>query len=696
MTSLHSNPPPIQKQQQQQQQKKKKNKHDSSSVTLTPGRGGNDKTSHSIDAQSGGTHRIEDEEEEEEAGDDFDNDEHQEQLEQKSIESDDLNDDVSFKDGDDHRHHHPVESGKKGGVSLMLAHKETRAVHAGLCLVFVVLMLAASTLAILTYWFTANEERQAFETAFTNIATQLANAANRNVKQSMNIIQSVSTAATSYASQTDSKWPYVTIPDFEVQMHQIRALSGGQMIFFTPIIADETLDAWGMYSTQNQAWIEEGLHVINDGYQVDNQVNHTDPGRIPPFLHTLQGNKVPMSPRGYYAPLWQFSPPPSTANMVNLDLFYIFPWFETLSSEVLMTRHPILSETIDMHVLFSSKTTQDNNEDPIVAPAANEEGYESTQQHQQEQVHSILMYPVFETFAPDAPIRGFLLALVPWEEYFHNVLQVENYQQQQQQHHGSPLKADTDVSAADKEEKEAQQQQQLQNLPPPVVVEVQEVACHNTAMTFVVQGSKACFVGNGLLHDRHYQSLGRTIPFATFTQTPAPESSSEATQLPCLHDFRLTMYPTSALEKHYQTHDLVVFTAMVLAIFAFTVVMFLLYDYLVRRRQNIVMNTACRTTALVASLFPKTVQGRILDQQQQQRQGGKGKDANSIVIKNIKSSSNDNAGSNNKNWITNSRDELEAFLGKRIPASMITKNINHAAIERKFCNTIGEEIFRIL
>ena len=87
---------------------------------------------------------------------------------------------------------------------------------------------------------------------------------------------------------------YVTIPNFEVPTWEIWALLGGQLIFFTLVVTDETIDAWELYSTQNQEWIHEGLHVMEDGHQVyDEQVmNHTDPGKIPPFVHILQGDKV--------------------------------------------------------------------------------------------------------------------------------------------------------------------------------------------------------------------------------------------------------------------------------------------------------------------------------------------------------------------------------------------------------------------
>jgi len=77
---------------------------------------------------------------------------------------------------DEHYHeHHQENKEPKKDDSLTLGHKETHAVHAGKCLVFVVLILTAMTMAILMYWFTKQEEWKTFKTEFQSIAMQLLN-----------------------------------------------------------------------------------------------------------------------------------------------------------------------------------------------------------------------------------------------------------------------------------------------------------------------------------------------------------------------------------------------------------------------------------------------------------------------------------------------------------------------------------------
>jgi len=205
---------------------------------------------------------------------------------------------------------------------------------------------------------------------------------------------------------------YVTIPNFEVPTWEIWALSGGQLIFFTPVVTDETIDAWESYLTQNQEWIHEGLHVMEDGYQVyDEQVmNHTDPGKIPPFVHILQGDKVCKSVlHGVYAPLWPYAPPPTLAHHVNLELLSTLEWFISLTEQVQYGHHPILSEPINFTTALLPPSSQ----------LSQEEGEESAASEKQEEftLQSILLYPIFENVVPDAAIQGYLVAVLPWENY---------------------------------------------------------------------------------------------------------------------------------------------------------------------------------------------------------------------------------------------------------------------------------------
>jgi hypothetical protein len=61
----------------------------------------------------------------------------------------------------------------------------------------------------------------------------------------------------------------------------------------------------------------------------------------------------------------------------------------------------------------------------------------------------------------------------------------------------------------------------------------------------------------------------------------------------------------------YSTSNPIIYTSMAVMIFVFTSMVFLLYDFMVERRQKLVMSTAVRTNAIVSSLFPEAVRDKL-------------------------------------------------------------------------------------
>ena len=76
--------------------------------------------------------------------------------------------------------------------------------------------------------------------------------------------------------------------------------------------------------------------------------------------------------------------------------------------------------------------------------------------------------------------------------------------------------------------------------------------------------------------------------------------------------YSVHIYASDALRDTYETSKPLLYAFVVLLVFVFTAGVFLIYDYSVQRRQSIVLATAQRTTAIVSSLFPKSVQERLL------------------------------------------------------------------------------------
>jgi hypothetical protein len=113
-------------------------------------------------------------------------------------------------------------------------------------------------------------------------------------------------------------------------------------------------------------------------------------------------------------------------------------------------------------------------------------------------------------------------------------------------------------------------------------------------------------VGQGDLHEPQYDSFLVDTAFA-----PVFVDNMIGSYSFCSYD--LWIYPTAKFESRFMTNNPAIYCGVVIAIFMFTAIIFVLYDYLVQRRQNIVMVTATRTNDIVSSLFPSNIRDRMLE-----------------------------------------------------------------------------------
>jgi len=265
---------------------------------------------------------------------------------------------------------------------------------------------------------------------------------------------------------------------------------------------------------------------------------------------------------------------PPLAHHMNLELLSTLEWFVSLTEQVQYGCHPILSEPINFTTALLPPSSQ----------LSQEEGEDSSASEKQEEftLQSGLLYPIFENFVPDAAIQGYLVAVLPWENYFLNVLQVQKQEELQaedgshENNHNTDNNQHGDVGS---------NKFSLGNdLPPPVLIQLQEWACHDMYLNFIMQGPFAHFIGYGSLHDAKYKGLAKSTSFATFTHeslttkslnpnntnatTASASDSSSYSLVPfnlCMHDFILTVYPMAAFEASYHTKKPTLYMAMVLS-----------------------------------------------------------------------------------------------------------------------------------
>jgi class 3 adenylate cyclase len=187
------------------------------------------------------------------------------------------------------------------------------------------------------------------------------------------------------------------------------------------------------------------------------------------------------------------------------------------------------------------------------------------------QPRSYIFEPVFETFEKGSNVVGFIIAILPWKSYFVDLL---------------PEKTNFLVDVTD--------------------------MC-DAEFTYELNGPEANYIGKGDLHKSKYDYLEVTSQFAEFARYDGDVDSNRT-----LCKYELNIYPTETYEESFLTNGPAIFTAVIVMVFVFTAGLFLLYDYMVQRRQLSVVSAAERTAAIVASLFPKSIQKRIMDEAEEQ------------------------------------------------------------------------------
>jgi class 3 adenylate cyclase len=130
----------------------------------------------------------------------------------------------------------------------------------------------------------------------------------------------------------------------------------------------------------------------------------------------------------------------------------------------------------------------------------------------------------------------------------------------------------------------------------------------NQTFTYELRGEEAIYLGPSDLHDSEFDHLKRSVPLG------ALGVSDRYSGLPLSNrgcQFMLRTYPSKTMRDGFDTSYPVTFTASAVVIFLFTSMVFVIYDYLVERRQKKVLSSAIKSNAIVSSLFPKTVRDRL-------------------------------------------------------------------------------------
>eukprot|EP00980_Cylindrotheca_fusiformis_P000559 scaffold143_cov133-Cylindrotheca_fusiformis.AAC.4 len=189
-----------------------------------------------------------------------------------------------------------------------VANREQKAVSRSKFLVFFALLLAVSGAATATFILMEEQERDDFEASFAGYGSELSTVTRQKVDQMFSAMDAYSVFI---ASETNSSWPFVYVPDFSLKSEMITALFGFETpeLAIAPLVRGEEKERWNTFVLETApVWYQESINNEGINAPVEEFMSITIP-----FVHHYEtaDNKrvaVPTTFRGPALPMWQRYP----------------------------------------------------------------------------------------------------------------------------------------------------------------------------------------------------------------------------------------------------------------------------------------------------------------------------------------------------------------------------------------------------
>eukprot|EP00980_Cylindrotheca_fusiformis_P014107 scaffold3710_cov103-Cylindrotheca_fusiformis.AAC.6 len=440
----------------------------------------------------------------------------------------------------------------------------TEAIHVFKAKIFAtfVLLAAVCAVATFTYILVDAQEKSNFESQFTGYASEVVTVSRETTSQLFNALDAFSVSISSQAARElelrNSSWPFYRIPDWSVKAQRLGALTRMEnpSVALDVIVRQDERKAWEDFA--NVEYPIEYQYAIEKegdkgGMTADDFLNKT----------------VPFIYKSYLSPVL---PAPGTGDLLPMFQQYPLEMFPGLS-EMLMNwdaqSYPAVRD------LFRITRA-------IKRPAVG--GFFIHLGRDIKSSGTEIVQPVFDradTTDEDRRVVSIIHIQLHWLDYFKNLF------------HGG----DGDVRLI----------VVLKNFCPS---SPDALAISDHVVTYQIDGSNAIVLGEEDLHNPKYDSLEITETFIDLDvdHLKVPDGL-------CVPASTLHVYPSEALEQKFETHNRTIYTSAVVIIFSFTVLVFLLYDFVVGRLQRKVMDRINKQDMIVANVFPSAIRDRLYQAQ---------------------------------------------------------------------------------
>eukprot|EP00980_Cylindrotheca_fusiformis_P016204 scaffold4815_cov107-Cylindrotheca_fusiformis.AAC.1 len=439
-------------------------------------------------------------------------------------------------------------------------------------LVAIILLVAATGVATAAYLLVKQQERRDFENQFKAYATQVITVTRSKADQFFDALDvfasSIGAQAAAEHASHNTSWPFYRIPEWSVQAEKLAQLTGVDepIVALSPLVHEHEKDQWNRFAAeQNPVWYQESIE--HEGYTELTLVELLQ--RTIPFVH-------------FYDPENDFRPTPVSRPGEILPVFQAYPIGPIQGV-------PVMTTNVD--VLISSQQTEELYH---IAKATRRPTIGFTQINIDLETTipgSQIIQPIFDGADTKAETRKVVAITgirLHWLDYFKNLLT-----------EGEDGIVVVLESACPKLSQGAAR---------PVSHVVTE--SERNIITYQVDGPNAVFLGEDDFHDPNYDAQVMSEPFIDLDidQSQLPEGS-------CVPVLTLHVYPSAELEESFKTNNDILYTAVVVVIFAFTSLVFLLYDFSVGRRQRTVMDRIAKQDRIVSDVFPTAIRDRLYENQ---------------------------------------------------------------------------------
>eukprot|EP00980_Cylindrotheca_fusiformis_P019552 scaffold6776_cov124-Cylindrotheca_fusiformis.AAC.7 len=449
------------------------------------------------------------------------------------------------------------------------------------CLVALILILAMTGVATAANLLVKQQERSDFENQFTAYATQIVTVSRSTASQFFDALDSFASSIGAQAAAEhallNTSWPYYRIPEWSVQAQKLAQLTGDEetIIGIAHVVQEDEREQWNSYAAkQNPLWYQESIEA--EGYTehtAEELVNRTIP-----FVH-------------FYDPENGFLPTPPNRPGEVVPLLQAYPIGLFLGNPLMVTNiDALLSSQQTEEVYRITKVTRR----PTLGFTRIEIDPGTTVPGSQ------IIQPIFDgadTKADSRKLVAVIIIRLLWLDYFKNLLAEGQDGVLVVLESTCPkLKNDDALQLAE-------------NL----------TESDRYIITFQIDGPDAVMLGEADLHDPRYDGLvvNEVVVDLDIDQSQLPKRS-------CVPVMNLRVYPSAELEDSFKTDNDIIYTVVVVVIFAFTSLVFLLYDFSVGRRQRTVMDRVAKQERIVSDVFPAAIRDRLYENQAKNRMNRKG------------------------------------------------------------------------